>query len=131
MRAISFIVILFVLVGCSGPRLKFAVANHLSEEITNVEVRLPDTTLFFASVKPKTKTDWIRVTRAYAYGYMKFKNGHDSEIVFLPVDFTGEKLYKGGYMQFMLYYPDSSSRSIGTAYSRSPLMRSRVPKDKE
>lgn len=112
---------------CSGPRLRFALTNNLDGEIKNVEVRLPDTTLFFTTVKSHTKTKWVKVSRAYSYGYMKFRNQHDSEMVYLPMDYTGEKLYKGGFMQYIVYHPDSLKQQIGTAYSRAPWINSKLP----
>jgi hypothetical protein len=131
MRSIPAIAILLILTSCSGPRLKFAITNQLDTEIRNVEIRLPDTTLFYASVKSKTLTPWVKVSRAYSYAYIKFVNQHDSEIVFIPVDYVGEKLYKNGYMQYIVYYPDSSKQGIGTAFSRVPFMSSRIPEEKE
>jgi hypothetical protein len=131
MKTLPAFILLLLVASCSGQRLKFAVTNRLDSDIHNVEVRLPDTTLFYASVKRQSKTDWVEVSRAYSYGYIKFRDAHDSEIVFMPIDYTGAKLYSKGHMQFILYYTDSATRTIGTGYSRSPLMSTRDPKDKD
>jgi hypothetical protein len=131
MRPIIAITILLIITSCSGPRLKLALTNHTDTEIRNVEVRLPDTTLFYTSVKPHTQTEWVKVWRAHSSAYLKFRDQSDSERVYIPMISDADKLYKNGYLQYIVYHPDSSKPDIGTAFSRTPWMSSGAPKEKE
>jgi hypothetical protein len=113
MRKIFFATIaLFLFSFSCKAQLQFSLKNATDISIKDIEVGLPDTTLHFSSLNNMSKTDWVNVKSAYRYGYLKFKDNQDRTYKCQPIDYVGEKLYKNGYMTFIIKTIDKNTGQV-------------------
>ena len=97
--------------------LAFSLKNATNILIKEIKVGLPDTTLYFTKLNPKTQTDLIKIKSAYSYGYIKFKDQNDSTYILRPIDYVGETLYKNGRMTFIIKSVDPINKHISLDFS--------------
>lgn len=95
-------------------QLLFSIKNIGQNSIKDIEIHLPDTTLFFSTLKAQSQSEWVCVKSAYSYAYLKYKDEKDSSCVQRIKDFVGEILYEKGKMTYVVNYRPEDKRFVWT-----------------
>lgn len=101
----------------TNKNLRFSLQNATKIPLKEIEVKLPDTTLYFSGLKPMNKTAWVNITSAFRYAYIKFMDRHDSTYIYQPIDYVGEPLYTSGCMTFIIRSVDTNTKYWDLGYS--------------
>lgn len=85
-------------------QLLFSIKNVGENSLKDIEIHLPDTTIFYSTLKAQTQSEWVCVKSAYSYAFLKYKDEKDSSFVQQIKDFVGETLYEKGKMTYVVNY---------------------------